>query len=217
MKNAINVIICASMLVTMGCNSDNEQKKEVKELRAYVDSVENDNTRFYEDENYWSNVETEYTKKQEKVEAKSEKLSTETKKEYEELKNDFILLKAKYEAERSKLKEARSYKTGFRGALFGEGTIGDDMSFAFMTSQNALTVYEKFVTSVDNRKESYSREDWDEIKVLYEAMDTRKNEIEKDLDSKSNNKIAVLKIKFATIKALNRPVSKAEENAAAKM
>jgi hypothetical protein len=36
----------------------------------------------------------------------------------------------------------------------------------------------------------YTREDWDEIKVLYEALDTRKNTVEKDLASSDNMKIA---------------------------
>jgi hypothetical protein len=216
MKNVIKTTIIFATLIAVACNSDTQSDKSVKELRAYVDSVENDNTRYYGDDNYWNNVEVEYTKRQEQVEAKAEKLSTESKNEYESLKNDYTLLKAKYDSEHNKVKEARSYKMMFRGSLFGEGTIGDDMSFDFMTAQNALVVYEKFVTTVEKNKESYSREDWDEVKVLYEAMDTRKNEIEKDLVRMDNTKIAGLKIKFATIKAINRPLSKAAENADAK-
>ena len=103
-----------------------------------------------------------------------------------------------------------------RSSLYGEGRIGDDMVFEFMTAKNALETYQNFVTVVDNNQDTYSREDWDEIKLLYEAMDTRKNEIEKDLPRADNNKIAGLKIKFATINTLNRPGSKVEENEDAK-
>lgn len=58
----------------------------------------------------------------------------------------------------------------------------------------------------------YTREDWDEIKVLYEALDTRKNEVEKDLSGSDNLKIAGLKVKFAAIKATHRAGTKGTEN-----
>ena len=67
-----------------------------------------------------------------------------------------------------------------------------------------------------DNKNNYTREDWDEIKVLYEALDNRKNEVEKDLAGKDNMRIAALKIKFATIKALKRTAEKVEENTKSK-
>jgi hypothetical protein len=103
-----------------------------------------------------------------------------------------------------------------RSRLFGEGIIGADMKFSAVTAKNILDVYKHFVNTVDDNKKNYSREDWDEIKVLYEALDTRKNAVEKDLASSDNLKIAGLKIKFATIKSLHRGGTKAEENEKAK-
>jgi hypothetical protein len=90
------------------------------------------------------------------------------------------------------------------------------MQFGYVTANNALSVYDNFVNTVAANKNKYTREDWDEIKVLYEALDTRKNEIEKDLDGKDNRKIAGLKIRFASIKALQRGGSKGTENRQAK-
>ena len=72
------------------------------------------------------------------------------------------------------------------------------------------------MNTVKDNQGKYSREDWDEIKVLYEALDTRKNEIEKDLATSDNLKIAKLKVEFATIKAVKRPMSKIDENDDAK-
>ena len=86
------------------------------------------------------------------------------------------------------------------------------MKFEFVTAQNILGVYKNFVNTVADNKGNYTREDWDEIKVLYEALDTRKNAVEKDLASRDNMKIAGLKIRFATIKALHRGGTKSEEN-----
>ncbi len=69
---------------------------------------------------------------------------------------------------------------------------------------------------VADNKSTYSREDWDEINVLYEALDTRKNAVEKDLKSADNMKIAGLKIRFASIAATHRGGTKVKENAEAK-
>jgi hypothetical protein len=86
----------------------------------------------------------------------------------------------------------------------------------FANANNLLSIYRKFVNTVADNKNSYSREDWDEIKVLYEALDTRKNTVEKQLPDGDNTKIAGLKIKFSAIKATHRGGTKGEENKAAK-
>ena len=108
------------------------------------------------------------------------------------------------------------YRLVLRNRLFGEGKIGSDMKFGFVTADNILSVYKNFVNTVADNKNNYSREDWDEIKVLYEALDTRKNTVEKDLSGSDNLKIAGLKIRFATIKATHRGGTKGAENEAAK-
>jgi hypothetical protein len=64
--------------------------------------------------------------------------------------------------------------------LFGEGKIGDDMNFDWVNATNILGVYDQFVNTVKDNKDNYSREDWDEIKLMYEALDSRKNTVEKE-------------------------------------
>jgi hypothetical protein len=108
------------------------------------------------------------------------------------------------------------YRQVLRGSLFGEGNIGDDMKFSYVTGKNILSVYQNFVNKVADNKKKYSREDWDEIKTLYEALDTRKNEVEKDLAGSDNMKIAGLKIRFATIVATHRGGAKLKENSDSK-
>jgi hypothetical protein len=104
-----------------------------------------------------------------------------------------------------------------RTTLFGTNDIGNDMSFNWVNKSNILSVYDNFVSMVEKNKDTYSREDWDEIKMLYEALDTRKNTVENEgLLSSDNTKIAKLKLKFAPMYTLNRMGSKAEENAEAK-
>ncbi|MFN3641123.1 MAG: DUF6565 domain-containing protein, partial [Flavobacterium sp.] len=92
-----------------------------------------------------------------------------------------------------------------------------DVSFSWVNKDNILKTFDHFVNTVYENKDSYSREDWDEIKMLYEALGTRKNTVEKEgLSSSDNLKIAGLKIKFAPMYTLNRMGAKAEENAEAK-
>lgn len=108
-------------------------------------------------------------------------------------------------------------KEELRKALLGEEHIGEDLTFNWVNKDNILQVYENFVNTVQQNKESYSREDWDEIKLLYEALDSRKNTVEKEgLSSKDNLKIAALKTEFAPMYTINRMTAKAEENAEAK-
>jgi hypothetical protein len=108
-------------------------------------------------------------------------------------------------------------KQQLRDALFGQGKIGDDINFDWVNAGNIHDVYQQFVHTAENNKDDYSREDWDEIKVLWEALDVRKNTVEKEgLSSKDNLKIAGLKMKFGPMLKANRIGAKSGENTRAK-
>lgn len=131
-------------------------------------------------------------------------------------KAKFAALQAQIEADMQAEAMANS-KQLLRNTLFGEGKIGDDMNFGWVNKDNILAVYEQFVNTAQDNKDSYSREDWDEIKLMYEALDSRKNTVEKEgLTSADNIKIAGLKLKFAPIYTLNRMGAKNEEMKKAK-
>ena len=104
-----------------------------------------------------------------------------------------------------------------RSSLFKGVVIKEDMSFDWVNKDNILSVYDHFVTTATKNKDSYTREQWDDIKMMYEGLDTRKNTVEKEgLTSADNLKIAGLKIQFATMYKINRIGAKAEENQEAK-
>lgn len=107
---------------------------------------------------------------------------------------------------------------GLADTLFGAGTVvGNDMTFAWVNKDNILSVYQKFYESFDANKDSYSRQDLDKIKAWYEALDNRKNTVEKEgLSSSDNGKIANLKLKFAPKFKWERMTAKGEENDNAK-
>jgi hypothetical protein len=86
-----------------------------------------------------------------------------------------------------------------------------------VNASNIHSVYKTLIHTVENNKDSYSREDWDEIKLMYEALDSRKNTVEKEgLTKEDNRKIAALKFKFAPMMTVNRMGAKSEEMKEAK-
>lgn len=215
----ITLLISAAVIVGMtSCkNEANDQAKLTNDaLVQYVDSVKKA-TPVYTD-SVWNVIDMGYQERALKAEASLATMKEEDKAKVEETKAEYAALKATYEAEISKANEEKTsiQKQKLRNTLFGEGKIGSDMSFNFVTAQNAREIYHNFVEAVAANKEVYSREDWDEVKVLYEALDNRKNSIEKDLAGKDNLAIAQDKVRFAAINTVNRPFSKIEENSDAK-
>jgi hypothetical protein len=104
-----------------------------------------------------------------------------------------------------------------RDRLFGAGKIGNDMSFDWVNKNNIVDVYDKFFESYKENRGDFSREDYDEIKLMFEALDNRKNTVEKEgLSSSDNMKIASIKVKFNPMFQLNRVGAKARETAEAK-
>ncbi len=214
----IKLMLTAAIAVAgfTACNTaaKDTAKQDAVNLNKYVDSVEG-LAPVYTVGN-WSALDNGYQERALMAEKTAADLEAADKTALEESK-------AKYEA---KLKENEmqakmaaatpDYRQVLRSRLFGEGKIGNDMKFGFVTADNIHDVYKNFVNTVADNKNNYTREDWDEIKVLYEALDTRKNAVEKDLSGSDNLKIAGLKIRFASIKATHRGGTKAAENEKAK-
>jgi hypothetical protein len=219
-------LLIAAAIVTIGftaCNNENkEAKQDAEMLNTYVDSVEG-LTPVYTVEN-WTAIDNGYQERALKAEKNLAALTAEEKAKAEASKAKYAALKTKYEftikenAATANLNAATApnFRKVLRDRLFGEGKIGDDMQFKFVTADNILSTYQNFVDAVADNKNKYTREDWDEINVLYEALDTRKNEVEKDLKTSDNLKIAGLKIKFAAISSTHRGGTKVKENNDAK-
>jgi len=48
------------------------------------------------------------------------------------------------------------------------------MNFDWVNKDNILSVYEKLVSTVSDNKDNFAHENWDEIKVIYEALESKK-------------------------------------------
>ncbi|MBP4141855.1 hypothetical protein J3S90_08570 [Flavobacterium sp. P4023] len=194
-----------------------QAKKKVDSYVTYVDSL--GNVAEAEAAQNWEGIESSYQTRvgEAEVAIADMKDNAESQARIDASKAKYEALKVKVEAQKMAAVAAANPKQQMRNALFGEGKIGDDMNFGWVNAANIHSVYQQFVHTVENNKDKYSREDWDEVKAMYEALDSRKNTVEKEgLSSEDNRKIAGLKIKFAPMYTLNRMGAKSEEMKKAK-
>lgn len=212
-------------VIALGFASCKDEKAEQAEKTVdtyvtYVDSLGNVTSEQAKEN--WQGIEATYQLRSGDAKAAlaNMKDNTEAQKRLDAANAKYDALKAKYEAEIAAQNEAAAAanpKQQMRNALFGEGKVGEDMSFAWVDKDNVLRVYQQFVDAVEMNKNKYSREDWDEIKLMYEALDSRKNTVENEgLSADDNRKIAGLKLKFAPIYTLNRMGAKSGEMKKAK-
>lgn len=207
-------------LIALGFASCKDEKevqaeKAVDNYVIYVDSIEK--VAIEDAQNNWEGIDAAYQLRMNEAESNLANLKDSVK-----AQERILASKGKYEVIRTKtvvktVVPAVTSKQKLRNALFGEGKIGDDMSFDWVNAANIHSVYQTLIHTVENNKDSYSREDWDEIKLMYEALDSRKNTVEKEgLTKEDNRKIAALKFKFAPMMKINRMGAKSEEMKEAK-
>jgi hypothetical protein len=197
---------------------ETQAEKSVDTYVVYVDSL--GNVADADAKANWEAIDASYQLRVSEAEAALENL-----KDKEKAQERINASRAKYEALKAKMQAdmqaaapaAVNSKQQLRNALFGEGKIGDDMNFGWVNKDNIHSVYQQFIHTAENNKDSYSREDWDEVKLMYEALDSRKNTVEKEgLSSDDNRKIAALKFKFGPMLKVNRMGAKSEEMEEAK-
>jgi hypothetical protein len=213
----ISIVLCAIGLLFASCKNEKQEaaQQKVEEYISYVDSISN--LDLAEANSNWATIENGYSSHKATAVADLNDI-----KENEGLKKDVDESTLKFEEYKVQLAEKRhqdmiNAKNNLRLSLLGKNYMDDDMKFEWINKDNILSVYQNFVDTVQANKDSYSREDWDEIKLIYEAIDTRKNTVENEgLTSSDNRKIAGLKLKFAPMYTFNRMGAKSEENAEAK-
>jgi hypothetical protein len=209
------LLVVGSGIAMLSCHDEKQTKAEklVVAYEQYVDSLNAVAAKDVKED--WDSIESTYKRK--KIAAENALQELKNRADFEGKivvsSDKYELYKASYLAEHPD----ESKTSLVRKALFNAKDIGNDMTFNWVNKTNIVSVYDHFVTTVAANKARYSREDWDEIKILYEALDNRKNTVENErLLSVDNTKIAKLKLKFASLYTLNRMGAKAEENAEAK-
>jgi hypothetical protein len=201
-------------LTVVSCKNEKETKaqKSIDTYIVYVDSLGNLDRVLLQTN--WSDIDASYQTKTSEAEIALQDLIDKEKAE-----KDIQASKEKYEALRAEMAatSVANAKQRVRNHLFGEGKISDDMNFSWVNKDNILGVYQQFVDAAEKNKDSYSREDWDEIKLMYETLDSRKNTVENEgLTTADNRKIAGLKLKFAPLLTVKRIDAKSTEMEKAK-
>ncbi|MBF6607229.1 MAG: hypothetical protein ITG00_00645 [Flavobacterium sp.] len=200
------------------CKDEAETRAEttVESYVTYVDSL--GNVESADARQNWESIEADYQRRTSEAEAALADM-----KDRDAAQERLDASRAKYEQMRAKIQaEIDNEKANAGGgelqtSLFGSNMIGNEMTFAWVNKDNIHSVYQQFVHTVERNKDSYSREDWDKIKLWYEALDTRKNTVENEgLSGEDNRAIAGLKVKFGPMLTVNRMGAKSEENAEAK-
>ena len=214
-----------SMTILLGFSSCKNKESDVAEqriaaLESYVDSLKTVSEA--DREANWDQINENYDRKSTEANEALANLDEETKTKSQERitvsSTKYGEFKASIDAKSTaKAAPASSPSQMLRDRLFGAGKIGDDMSFAWVNKDNILNVYETFFESYKTNKGDFSREDYDEIKLMYEALDNRKNTVEKEgLSSSDNGSIASIKMKFSPMFKVNRVGAKSREGAEAK-
>ena len=226
-KSVLQLGVLSIMLIGI-VSCANKEKEEadkiIGELEIYIDSVSS--LSAVDRQTNWDKISADYQTKN--TSANEVLLNTEG--------NDKAIYQAKVDASNSKYDQIKvtiitsndlesnnedskniSSSQLLRDRLFGAGKIGSDMSFDWVNKDNILSVYENFFESYKQNKSDFTREDYDEVKLLFEALDSRKNTVEKEgLSTNDNNQIASIKLKFSPMFKVNRVGAKSRENQEAK-
>ncbi len=218
MKNTFLYALVALPMAFVSCKSETEKEaeKSLTQYTSFTDSV--GSLAVADAKPNWATIEASYNARATAADSAAAALRDDAsakdrlaagRQKYEQLKAQ-VSVELEKEATPTRPQELRD-------AFFGAGKIGSDMNFSWVNKDNILRVYNDFYNEFDKNKDRYSREDFDEIKAMYEALDAHKNTVEKEgLTSRDNRKIAEIKLKFAPKFKWERMGAKANENQKAK-
>ncbi len=207
-KQALGVLTAIAVIAfsSVSCG-DNGRKNDddVESFKVFVTDLKAKSEE--EVKENWEVIEKEYNEKVTAIDQKTEELEDEIKKEYEQLKKDYEELKTKYSTQMKEEDYDGNLQKLYEALLTNEG----DMDLSGVTASNIAAVYSSFVVIVDAQMDEYTREDWDEIEILWEALNKRKDEMEDKLSNEQKMKISEDKVKYATLNALYKLPGKSEE------
>jgi len=214
-------LLCGLLVTIMSCKNKEKEAADLKieALNTYIDSLEDVKTA--DAEANWDKISSEFDRKnQESKDAISllgDDMKAQNQARVDSINARYVVVKATVEAAKVPVKANPNPNQKVRNLFFGVDKIGEDLNFGWVNKDNILDTYQKFFDSYKEHKGDFSREDYDEVKLIYEALDSRKNTVEKEgLTSSDNMKIASIKFKFAPMFKMNRIGAKARENEEAK-
>jgi len=215
---ALGAVLISAGFVSCKDEAKMTAEKDVDRYVVFVDSINNLDAE--QRAANWEAIAAEYEMRMNEAEAALATLENDENAEnrINESRTKFETVKTQAESDMQASMNTGGETAGLADALFGPGNVvGNDMTFAWVNKDNILSVYKQFYETYDANKDNYSRQDLDKIKAWYEALDARKNTVEKEgLSSEDNGEIARIKTKFAPGFKLDRMTAKGDENEEAK-
>lgn len=201
------------LVVILSCKSEEEKQAEITiaEYERFVDSL--NQVTMDEAEPNLAKMEAEFELKSEEAEKAMEEFSAQERaKKVEKLKR----AKSKYvkyseTVKNNIIKNALSPLQALRNSLFGTGKVNDNRNFSWVTNTTILSVYEQVFEVYKDHNHEYSKEEIDEIKLLMKGLNQRRSEIEKEIPSKDNNRIGIIKFKMSAKLRIDRLSARSEE------
>ena len=196
----ISMVLMGLVFSFSGCSESTAQKdKDVESLKEFVTDLKDKTENKLE--SGWESVDDEFEEKVEKIDGKKDDLSDDVKAEVKQLKADFAEMKESYQAKFKEQKMAMEVKLVKN--LY-DVMLTDDSNFDLMlvTEDNITPIYKSFVDELDNNKDDYTKEEWDEVNVLWDALNERKDKLEDQLPAAEKLEIAKLQARYVAFKAL---------------
>ena len=208
MKNYLKAFLIAmTAFGIISCTQQQKSDKAYDEYREYVIEHQNNADKYFDRQ--WSEIEQEYNEKKNQAEAKMDSWNDQMKAEYETTKANWEAFREKHTAEWQK-REQETADNVLMSSLFPAGINAD---LANVTSANVVEVYKHFVNNVEAQKDNLTKEQWTKVENMWDRLDDRKDQIEKEVKAGEEMALAEQKLKYTGIKAVNRPVAKTNEEA----
>lgn len=224
MKNRITRygVLFTALAIFASCKDKESDvaDERITALEKYVDSLESVKTA--DAEANWEAISADYDRRtaesNEAIATLDDDARVRVQARLDSVNARYVVIKTSVENAKAPAADATvSADQALRDKLFGVGKLGDDLNFSWVNKDNIRPVYEQFYDAYKANKDSFTREDYDEIKLIYEALDARKNTVEKEgLSADDNSAIAAIKFRFAPMFKTNRIGAKARENEEAK-
>lgn len=205
--------LLTSLIVVVSCKSEEEKKAEktIAEYERFVDSL--NQVTMDEAEPNLAKIEAEFELKSKEAEKAMEEFSEkERAKKVATLKTTKTKYTKYSETVKNKIvKSSLLPMQALRNSLFGVGKVNENRNFNWVTTENALAVYEQLFEVYKEHNHEYTKAEIDEIKLLLLALNERKKIIEEELPSRESSRIGVIKFKMNTKLRIDRIGARSEK------
>lgn len=177
----LKISLFFSVLIFMSCQNEVQRNAEtaIKTYSIFVDSVST--TNYIDTAANWESINSIYLDKKNAAEKAVALLqnNTELVAEIETIQSRFKSISAKIQPELERI-ALENAQYDFRASLLTNGDSSDDLNMEWLNRRNIALVYQQFVRTVEEQKDSFTTTQWSDVKRLFDALDKRRVQLEKE-------------------------------------